>query len=230
MKTCLSWSGGKDSAWTLYQLKKQADIELTGVVVTINERYQRVAIHGTSQVLLKEQLKQIGLPYYPVLIPEQCNNETYQHAMRELINKAVAIEVEQMAFGDLFLEEVRAYREEQLAATPIRPLFPLWLQQDTLALVRQMIAAGLRAIVSCVDTKKLPAGFVGREFNQDFLNDLPKTVDPCGENGEFHTFVYDGPFFTKPIQVKSVGVHQVNEFVFADIRSVYEKRVSGGCA
>lgn len=217
MKTWLSWSGGKDSAWALYQLQQQADIEITGLVVTLNEKYQRIAMHGTPKVLLDEQVKQLGVPCYPVFIPDQCDNDTYQQRMAALIAKAEMRGVEAMVFGDLFLEDIRAYRENQLKQTALTPLFPLW-QLNTADLARTMIQSGLKAKLSCVDTKKLPAEFAGRDYDENLLADLPQGIDPCGENGEFHTFVYDSPSFQKPINIETKGVHTINEFVFCDIK------------
>lgn len=216
MKTWLSWSTGKDSAWALHQLKQTPDVELTGVFTTINQQRDRVAMHGTRDALLQEQVKRLGLLLYPVYIPEPCDNETYQQAMQELIDLAKQKGIEQMAFGDLFLADIRAYREKQLIGTGIRPIFPLW-QQSTGSLAKQMITAGVKAVITCVDTKQLPASYVGREFDLDFLADLPGDVDPCGENGEFHTFVYDGPIFDSPIPVKIGKTHESGQFLFIEI-------------
>jgi uncharacterized protein (TIGR00290 family) len=217
LKTWLSWSGGKDSAWALYQLTQNPDIELSGLVVTINQQQHRVAMHGTHENLLQQQVNRLNIPLYPVYIPEPCDNETYQKIMNELINQAKLEQVQQMAFGDLFLEDVRAYREKQLLNTGIEPVFPLWKKSSTIELANEIIDAGVKAIITCVDTKQLPAEFVGRQFDRRLLADLPKKADPCGENGEFHTFVYDAPMFATPINVNATETHQAGQFLFVNL-------------
>jgi uncharacterized protein (TIGR00290 family) len=218
MKTWLSWSTGKDSAWTFYQLQQRPDIELAGIFVTINERRDRVAMHGTRVTLLEQQAKCLGLPLYPIYIPEPCDNQLYEQRMGQFIEEAERVGVKQMAFGDLYLADIRAYRERQLMQTGIKPIFPLW-QQPTAVLANTMIDSGVKAIITCVDTKQLPEEYVGRVFDADFLSDLPAGVDPCGENGEFHTFVYDAPMFDTPIPIELGQKHHAGQFVFIDVCS-----------
>lgn len=215
-KTVLSWSTGKDSAWSAWQLQQQADIELIGVLCTINQTYQRTAMHAVRVELLKNQAEALGVPLTIIELPFPCSNEQYQAIMGEATIKLVAEGVEQLAFGDLFLEDIRQYRESNLKGTGIQPIFPLW-KQPTEALAQKMIAGGLKAIITCVDPKQLDPSFAGRTFDAELLNDLPVGVDPCGENGEFHTFVYDGPMFTAPISVKRGEVVERDGFVFADV-------------
>jgi len=223
MNTWLSWSSGKDSAWALYQLTQMPEINVTGLVVSINQKHGRVAMHGTHNSLLNEQVKRLGIPIYPVYLPDNCSDATYQQLMQLLIQKAKSQDVKYMAFGDLFLEEIRTYREKQLAHTGITPIFPLW-QQPTDQLAMAMIQSGIKAVISCVDTKQIPANFVGRQFNTSLLHDLPKGVDPCGENGEFHTFIYDTPMFETPIDIMMGKTHQSDQFLFIDIQLAIMKK------
>lgn len=212
----LSWSTGKDSAWTLQELRQQADVEIVALLTTVNAAFGRVSMHGVRETLLEAQAAATGLPLVKVPIPYPCPNETYERAMGEAIAQARAAGITHMAFGDLYLEDVRRYRERMLAGTGIAPLFPLW-GRDTGALARQMVAAGMRAVVSCVDPAQLPAEFAGRQFDGGFLHDLPPQADPCGERGEFHTFAYAGPMFRAPVEV-SVGETVTRDgFVFADL-------------
>ena len=218
-KTILSWSSGKDSAWALHVLKQQEEIEIVGLVTTVNQTHQRVAMHAVRIKLLKEQADAVGLPLTILYIQHHCSNEEYQSIMREYIEKAETEGVECMAFGDLFLENIREYREKNLRDTEITPLFPLW-GQSTIRLADEMISNGLRTFVTCVDPRVLPSHFAGREFDQSFLSDLPDGVDPCGENGEFHSFVVDGPSFNKSLDVKVGKIVKRDGFVFADILPV----------
>ncbi|MCG3112646.1 MAG: adenine nucleotide alpha hydrolase [Candidatus Manganitrophus sp. SB1] len=215
-KTWLSWSSGKDSAWSLFRLRQQPDIEVTGLVTTVNERHQRVAMHAVRLSLLQAQAEAAGLPLHVVPIPSPCSNEAYEAAMRRLIEEAKQEGVTQMAFGDLFLEDIRAYRERQLAGTGITPLFPLW-QIPTDRLAQEMIAGGLSAVITCIDPRHLAPTFAGRTFNASFLDDLPKEVDPCGERGEFHSFTVAGPMFRHPLSVTVGEVVTRDGFVFADL-------------
>jgi len=215
-KALLSWSSGKDSAWALHVLREQAAWELVGLVTTINEASDRVAMHAVRAALLDAQAEAAGLRLWPVPIPSPCSNTQYEAAMMQVVERARAAGVTVFAFGDLFLADVRAYRERQLAGSGLTPVFPLWMRPtDTLA--RDMIAGGLRAQVSCVDPKKLRADFAGREFDLEFLSDLPSGVDPCGENGEFHTFAYAGPMFRHAIAITPGEVVERDGFVFADL-------------
>jgi uncharacterized protein (TIGR00290 family) len=216
-KLLLSWSSGKDSAWALHCLRQRADFEIAGLLTTFNQAFDRVAMHSTRRALVEAQARAAGLPLHAVPLPWPCSNAQYETAMREACDAAVASGVDTMAFGDLFLEDVRRYREERLEGTGLTPVFPVW-GLPTLRLAEDMIASGLRARLVCVDPRKLPREFAGRDFDADFLRDLPPEVDPCGENGEFHSFVYAGPMFSEPIPVESGEVVERAGFVFADVR------------
>ncbi len=212
----LSWSSGKDSAWALHLLRRKNEYDIVGVVTTVNENFARVAMHGVREELLQAQADAAGLPLWRVPLPHPCPNGEYEARMRALIARAVAAGVTHMAFGDLFLEDIRAYREQQLAGTGIAPVFPLW-GLDTRQLARAMIGAGLRAKLSCVDPKQLARDFAGRTFDETLLADLPAGVDPCGERGEFHSFCHAGPMFDRPIAVTTGEVVERDGFVFADL-------------
>jgi uncharacterized protein (TIGR00290 family) len=214
-RVLLSWSSGKDSAWTLHVLHSRPDIDVIGLVTTLNSEFQRVAMHGVRRSVLEAQAEAAGLPLWVVPLPWPCSNEIYEQRMAEVCDRAIRERVDAMAFGDLFLGDVRAYRERQLAPTGLEPLFPLW-EIPTDQLARDMIAGGLRARLTCIDTKQLPASFAGREFNVALLADLPPSIDPCGERGEFHSCVYDGPMFTKPLHIEAGEVVERDGFVFAD--------------
>jgi uncharacterized protein (TIGR00290 family) len=214
-RVLLSWSSGKDSAWTLHVLRRDPAIEICGLLTTLNSEFDRVAMHGVRRAVLEAQAAAAGLPLWIVPLPWPCPNEVYEQRMAETCQRAVAEKIDAVAFGDLFLEDVRDYRVRQLAPTGLQPLFPLW-QIPTDALAREMIAGGLRARVSCVDTKRLPAGFAGREFDLELLRDLPPSADPCGERGEFHTCVYAGPMFSAPLPVTTGEVVTRDGFTFAD--------------
>ena len=215
-KALLAWSSGKDSAWTLHKLRTQGAVEVVGLLTTINRDAARVAMHAVREQLLEAQAAAVGLPLVKVFIPSPCPNEQYEQAMGEAIARARANGITQIAFGDLFLEDVRRYRENQLAGTGIQPIFPLW-GLDTANLARTMVAAGLRAYLTCVDPKQLASSFAGRTFNAQFLDELPPGVDPCGERGEFHTFAYTGPMFAAPIPIVPGVVVSRDGFVFADL-------------
>jgi len=216
-KVLLSWSSGKDSAWALWRLRQEPGVEVAGLLTTLNAAFDRVAMHSTRRVLLEAQAAAAGLSLFAVPLPWPCSNEQYEAAMRTACDAAVARGIEAIAFGDLFLEDIRRYREEKLAGTGLEPLFPVW-GLDTRALAEEMIAGGLRARIVCADPRKLPAEFAGREFDEQLLRDLPAGVDPCGENGEFHTAVYSGPMFREPIAIESGEVVERDGFVFADLR------------
>lgn len=213
----LSWSSGKDSAWALHCLRQTGEYEIAGLLTTLNAAFDRVAMHSTRRTLLEAQARAAGLPLVTVPLPWPCSNEHYESAMQTACAAAVADGVEAIAFGDLFLEDVRRYREERLAGTGLTPVFPVW-ELDTRRLAEEMIASGLRARLVCVDPRKLPAEFAGRDFDADLLRDLPEGVDPCGENGEFHSVVYAGPMFREPILIESGAVVERDGFVFADVR------------
>lgn len=200
-KVLLSWSCGKDSAWALDVLRQDANIDVAGLVCTINQKFDRVAIHGIRRELLELQAQNLDIPLYQVRIPYPCSNETYENTMKIFINEAVSWGFEYIAFGDLFLQNVRQYREKLLAGTGIKPLFPIW-GTSTRSLSSQIVSSGLRAIITCVDSKYLQQEFSGREYNQSFLNDLPQNVDLCGENGEFHSFAIAGSMFKRSIDIE----------------------------
>lgn len=212
----LSWSSGKDSAWALHVLRQKNEYDIVGLVTTVNKNFARVAMHGVREELLQAQADAAGLPLWRVPLPHPCPNGEYETRMRALIARAVAAGVTHMAFGDLFLEDIRAYREQQLAGTGIAPVFPLW-GLNTRELARAMIGAGLRAKLSCVDPKQLARNFAGRTFDETLLADLPAGVDPCGERGEFHSFCHAGPMFNRPIAITTGAVVERDGFVFADL-------------
>jgi len=212
----MSWSSGKDSAWALHRLRSSGDVDVVGLLTTINRDAGRVSMHAVREQLLDEQAAALGLPVTKVLIPEQCVNADYERAMAAALDQARATGVTAIAFGDLFLEDVRRYREERLADTGITPLFPLW-GLDTTQLARAMVDAGLRAYITCVDPRHLDREFAGRIFDADLLEILPAAVDPCGERGEFHTFAFAGPMFAHSIAIDSGEVVERAGFVFADV-------------
>lgn len=215
-KVWLSWSSGKDSAWTLHVLRQRADVEVVALLTTLNEHFDRVAMHSTRRELLQVQARATGLPLVVVPLPWPCSNEQYEAAMSKACAQAVAERVEAMAFGDLFLEDVRQYRVEKLAGTGLEPLFPIW-GLDTHGLAREMVAAGVKTRLVCVDPQKLSREFAGRDLDAAMLAELPEGVDPCGENGEFHSFAYGGPMFREEIPVESGEVVERDGFVFADV-------------
>ncbi len=214
-KTLLSWSSGKDSAWTLHVLRQRHDVELVGLFTTVNAQYERVAMHGVRQAVLEAQARAAGLPLHALALPDPCTNADYEAVMERFVAQCRDAGVTQMAFGDLYLEDVRRYREDRLRGTGITPIFPLW-EQPTRELAEAMLGGGLEACLSCVDTQRLPADFSGRAFDHDLLAALPADVDPCGENGEFHTLVWDGPMFTQPLAVKRGVTHTHLNFVYTD--------------
>jgi uncharacterized protein (TIGR00290 family) len=217
-RVAVSWSSGKDSAWSLHLLRQNPSVEVVALFTTLNQQFDRVAMHAVRRELLELQAKSVGLPLWTVPLPWPCSNEEYELRMRDLCARAIAEHVDAMAFGDLFLADIRAYREKQLAATGLQPLFPVW-QIPTAELARTMIASGLRAKITCVDPRVLSAEFAGRDFDSQFLADLPPNIDPCGENGEFHSFVYDGPGFREPVNVSVGEIVERDGFVFADLCS-----------
>ena len=212
-RVLLSWSSGKDSAWALHILRHDPDVELVGLLTTFNEAVDRVAMHAVRHDIVDAQAKAASLPLWPVRIPSPCPNEIYEERMREAMSTARAAVVTHVAFGDLFLEDVRRYREERLAPTGITPLFPVW-GRPTAELAREMIGAGLRATITCVDPKQLDRSFAGRQFEDCRF---PDGVDPCGERGEFHSCVTAGPMFSAPIETATGGVIERDGFVFCDV-------------
>jgi uncharacterized protein (TIGR00290 family) len=216
-KCLISWSSGKDSAWMVHVLRQRGDIELAGVLTTtVNEKYQRVAMHAVRVELLQAQADALGLPLWQIPIPSPCPNEVYERAMAAAVERAVADGFTHMAFGDLFLEDIRRYREDRLAGTGLTPIFPLF-GINTTALAREMVTGGLRARLTCVDPRVLNRTFAGRDFDASLLGELPSSVDPCGERGEFHSFAYDGPMFSEPISIRAGEVVDRDGFVFADV-------------
>lgn len=215
-KVLLSWSSGKDSAWALHTLRQDPAIEVVGLFTTLNQAFERVAMHGVRKQLLMQQAECVGLPLTAIDLPWPCTNEDYARIMTDFIAGVVAEGIHQMAFGDLFLEDVRAYREKQLLGTGIEPLFPLW-GSDTAKLAQHMMAAGLRARISSLDPKKLDASLGGHEFDPALLAALPAGVDPCGENGEFHTLAWDGPMFHRPLAIRVGETVLRDGFVFTDL-------------
>jgi uncharacterized protein (TIGR00290 family) len=215
-RVLLAWSSGKDSAWSLHALRSQADIEVAGLLTTMNETHDRVAMHAVRRTLLEAQAEAAGLPLVTVPIPHPCPNDVYEAAMSRAVSEAIAAGITGVAFGDLFLEDVRRYRERQMQGTGLRLHFPLW-GRPTAALAREMVDGGLCARITCVDPRALDRSFAGREFDQRLLADLPSGADPCGENGEFHTFAWDGPMFRHPVPFRSGEVVTRDGFVFADL-------------
>ena len=215
-RALLSWSSGKDSAWCLDLLRQQGQFEIRGLLTTFNRAADRVAMHGVRRALVKAQADAAGIPLWEIDLPWPCSNADYECAMKKACRQALASGIECIAFGDLFLTDIRRYRERQLQGTGLEPVFPLW-GLPTGELAREMIASGLRAKVACVDTRQLSADFVGRDFDRKLLSDLPETADPCGENGEFHSCVYAGPMFRKDLAVATGEVVARDNFVFVDL-------------
>lgn len=215
-KLVLCWSGGKDSALALHRLKQEGRYEVTGLLTTVTRGFDRISMHGVRDELLTAQACALGLPLHRVWIPPACVNAEYQSAMGLAIERLMAEGVTAMGFGDLFLEDIRRYREAQLAPTGLAPVFPLW-GQDTAVLARTLIAEGFRARLCCVDPKKVPAAWAGRDYDAALLSEIPPDVDPCAENGEFHTFVYAAPNFRAPI-AHTVGERVERDgFAFVDL-------------
>jgi uncharacterized protein (TIGR00290 family) len=215
-RTLLSWSSGKDSAWALYKLQQDPGIDLVGLFCTVNKEFDRVAMHAVRVELLQKQAESIGLPLEIIEIPYPCSNAEYEKVMGQFVERAKNDNVEYFAFGDLFLEDIRNYREEKLKGSGIKPVFPIWgIPTDRLS--REMIGSGLRTVITCINPEQIPKEFVGREFDEGFLDSLPATVDPCGENGEFHSFVFDGPMFKEKIEISVGDIVHRDDFVFADL-------------
>ena len=213
----MSWSSGKDSTLALHSARQDLDVDVVALLVTVNAEADRVAMHAVRRALLEAQSERLGLPLRVVEIPSPCPNEIYEAQMAAAMAEAEASAIDHMIFGDLFLADIRAYREQNLAGSGIVPLFPLW-KRPTDALAREMIAAGIRAVLTCVDPAQLDPAFAGRQFDEELLADFPSSVDPCGERGEFHTFVYDGPGFSAPIDIEIGDVVERDGFVFCDVR------------
>jgi len=212
----LAWSSGKDSAWALHTVRLAAELDVVALLTTVTAPYDRVSMHGVRIELLEAQAAAAGLPLVKVPIPAPCPNEVYQQAMAAALEQARAQDITEMVFGDLFLEDIRAYRERQLEGTGITPRFPLW-GRPTAQLAEEMIDGGLTAHVTCLDPRKMPRELAGRRFDRTLLADLPDGIDPCAENGEFHTCVTGGPMFREPIRVEVGEVVEREGFVFADL-------------
>ncbi len=215
MKTALSWSSGKDSAWTLHVLHGQG-VDVSMLLTTVNTTHQRVAMHAVRRSLLEAQADAVGLPLMIVDLPWPCPNEVYESRMKMAMEELIADDFEQIAFGDLFLRDIREYREKQMEGLPIKPIFPLW-EISTKELANEMISGGLKSRITCIDPKKLDARFAGRVWDQSLLGELPPDVDPCGEYGEFHTFAFAGPMFREPVAIRLGEIVERDGFVFADL-------------
>jgi len=215
-KVLLSWSSGKDSVWALHLLRQQPDIEVVALLTSFNSAADRVAMHAVRRALVDMQATRTGIPQWSVDLPWPCSNTEYEERMRGVWQRAIAEGIIAVAFGDLFLQDIRDYRERQLHGTGLEPLFPVW-EIPTAQLARDMIAAGVKAKITCVDPSQVDRSFAGRDFDQALLDSLTPGVDPCGENGEFHTFVYDAPVFSSPIEVRVGEIVERDGFVFADV-------------
>jgi len=216
-RALVAWSSGKDAAYALDEVRRAGELEVVGLLTTVTRAFDRVAMHGVREVLLEAQAASVGLPLARVEIPYPCPNEVYEQEMAEALSTAAARGVTHVVFGDLFLADVRAYREAQLAPAGFTGVFPLW-GRSTASLARKMIAAGLEARLVCVDPSRLDRSFAGRKFDAELLAALPADVDPCGENGEFHTFVADGPMFARPVRVSTGVIVDRDGFMFADLK------------
>lgn len=216
-KTLMSWSSGKDSAWALQKLIESDEYDVVGLFCTVNQEFDRVAMHGVRTELLKLQATSIGFPLTILEIPYPCSNIDYEKIMGKFVSDSENQGIEIFGFGDLYLEDIRNYRIEKLKNSSIEPAFPLW-ESDTTQLAQQLIDAGVQTVTTCIDLKKLPASFVGRIYNQEFIESLPKEIDLCGENGEFHSFVFNSPIFSFQIDIEIGDNVQRDEFLFADIK------------
>jgi len=216
-RVIFTWSGGKDSAMTLNEIKKTNNYQVVALITTITKDYDRISMHGVRSILLERQVESLGLGLEKILITKDASNEEYEEKMREMLMKYKNLGVNQIVFGDIFLEDLRSYREKNLSTIGMSAIFPLW-KRNTKELGMNFIELGYKAIITCVDSKVLNERFVGRTYDLDFLEDLPPDVDPCGENGEFHSFVYDGPIFQDQIKLKlGEVVLRDNRFYFCDL-------------
>ena len=219
-KILFSWSSGKDSGLALHELKKNGRYEVIGLLTTVTEGYERISMHGVRSGLLAKQAENLGMPLERVYIPKESSNEKYETAMKEALLRYKDKGVSAIAFGDLFLEDLKHYREHRLAEVGLKAVFPIW-KRDTKVLAGEFIRLGFKTVITCVDSQALDGRFSGREFDEQFLSDLPKDVDPCGENGEFHSFVYDGPIFKAPVRFKKGGiVIRDNRFHFCELLEI----------
>ncbi len=221
-RVIVSWSGGKDSAWALHLVRQRGDCEVIALLTTLNEAFDRVAMHAIRREIVEAQARAAGLSLWTVPLPWPCSNQQYEAAMSRTCARAVGEGAQGVVFGDLSLADIRAYREKQLAGTGLEPLFPLWLM-PTAQLAREMIRCALRARLTCIDPKQIAGSFAGREFDAALLADLPPSCDPCGERGEFHTCVYAGPMFSRVLELVGGEVVEKDGFVFADMQLHAEK-------
>ena len=210
------WSGGKDSALALYTLLQQSRVRVAALLTTVTEGYDRISMHGVRRELLQQQAKSLRLPLHEVFIPPQCVNPIYEARMEEALLFYFKQGIRRVAFGDIFLEDLRLYREKNLARVAMQALFPIW-KRDTRELIREFHAAQFRSVAVCIDSRVLDPSFAGRELDSSFFDDLPPGVDPCGENGEFHTFAFDGPIFSRPVDFTLGEVVWRDSFVFRDL-------------
>jgi uncharacterized protein (TIGR00290 family) len=215
-KAWMAWSSGKDSAWALHVARMQGDVDIVGLLTTVTDAYGRISMHGVREELLHAQAAAVQLPLHVIRIPALCPNDAYEARMQEALNLAQREGVTHVVFGDLFLEDIRAYRERQLARVGMSSVFPLW-QRNTAALAHEMISSGLQTYVVCIDPRRMPTALAGREFDESLIRDLPADVDPCGEHGEFHTFVWNGPMFSRTVAVALGETVERDGFVFADL-------------
>ena len=215
-KAIVSWSTGKDSAYAYHKALQSGEYDIVGLLTTITETFERVSMHGTRESLLDEQARLLGVPIIKIHIPWPCTNDIYEEKMREAVAEVKTQGVTHMIFGDLFLEDIRNYREEKMAGTELNCVFPLW-GIDTTELAKEMVASGLRSVLVCIDPKALDAGYAGRIYDETLLKDFPPHIDPCGENGEFHTAVIAGPMFDSPINFTLGEVVERSGFVYADV-------------
>ncbi|HLZ11857.1 MAG TPA: diphthine--ammonia ligase [Candidatus Acidoferrum sp.] len=217
------WSGGKDSAMALHELLQRKEVKVAGLLTTVTEGFERVSMHGVRRELLQRQAESIGLPLKEVRIPPQCVNPIYEERMETAMRAACQQGTRRVAFGDIFLEDLRVYREKNLAKVGMEAIFPIW-KRDTRELSRAFVKLGFKARAVCIDPRVLDRSFAGRDLDQRFFDDLPENADPCGENGEFHSFVYDGPIFRKPVRCKTGEVVERDSFVFCDLLPEEEVR------
>lgn len=222
----MCWSGGKDSAMALAELQEQG-VRVAGLLTTVTEGYERISMHGVRRELLARQAEAIRLPLQEVRIPQACGNPTYEARMEEALRRLLAHGIRTVAFGDIFLEDLRLYREKNLAKVGMTALFPIW-KRDTRELMREFWRKKLRAVAVCVDPKVLAASFAGRELDEEFVRDLPAGADPCGENGEFHSFVFDGPMFREPVRVRKGEVVDRDGFVYCDLLEEEKHEAANG--
>ncbi|MFB3922398.1 MAG: ATP-binding protein [Terriglobia bacterium] len=215
-KVLIGWSGGKDSAMTLYELRRTPDIDVVGLLTTVTEGYNRISMHGVRRTLLEQQAASLGLPLHSVDIPSECANSVYESRMQAALEQWHGRGIETVAFGDLFLEEIRRYRETNLARIGMRGIFPIW-GRDTRELMRDFVSLAFRGVIVCVDTAQIPASFAGRMIDEILVSDLPPHADPCGENGEFHSFVFQGPLFRDPVPFEIGEVVTRGQFAYCDL-------------